>query len=236
MRCKNCGFDNQEGRYICENCGSPLFDDNDQIVPEEDDPENQPPQKLDEPDEPEYDTDEEEKAKNKKSIIIIIVLAVVLVAMIVGIIVAAVTNSGEETTSDPSVTASSDISEQAETERSTRSRTTTERSTESTTENTTERTTTTTTVARYTVSVDIDGNGSISGDGTFEAGKRTTLIATPNEGYQFTGWYDNDTGAQVASATRYTIRVDSNRNLTARFAPLPSQNEPASEDQSNEQG
>ncbi len=27
MRCKNCGFDNEEGRYICENCGSPLYDE-----------------------------------------------------------------------------------------------------------------------------------------------------------------------------------------------------------------
>ncbi len=234
MRCKNCGFDNQEGRYICENCGSPLFDDNDQIVPEEDDLENQPPHKLDEPDETDEDEDREEKEKNKKSIIIIIVLAVILVAMIVGIIVAAVTNSGEETTADTSITSASDTTEE-ETERTTRNRTT-ERTTESTTQETTERTTTTTTVARYTVSVDIDGNGSVTGDGTFEAGKRTTLVATPNEGYQFTGWYDNDTGAQVASATRYTIRVDSNRNLTARFAPLPSQNEPTGEVSPNEQG
>lgn len=237
MRCKNCGFDNQEGRYICENCGSPLFDDNDQIVPEEDDPDNQPAHKLDEPDESdayEEDSAEDEKAKNKKSIIIIIVLAVILVAMIVGIIVAAVVNNDDETTTNPSVTVTSDLSE-TETEKTTRNRTT-ERTTESTTESTTKRTTTTTTVARYTISVDIDGNGSVSGDGTFESGKKITLTATPDTGYQFTGWYDNDTGAQVASATRYTIRVDSNRNLTARFAPLPEQNEPTGGTEPNEQG
>lgn len=230
MRCKNCGFDNQEGRYICENCGSPLFDDNDQIVPETDDPENIPPQRLiDEVEEDAVDMDEE-KEKNKKSLIIIIVLAVILVAMIVGIIVAAVTGGDDETTTDPteSITAQTTDEESTET---TRRRTTTERTTETTTESTTERTTTTTTttVARFTVSVDIDGNGSVSGDGTFEAGNRTTLVATPDSGYQFIGWFDNDTGAQVASGTRYTITVDSNRNLTARFSALPTQNEPAEE-------
>ena len=24
MRCKNCGYENEEGLYICQNCGSPL--------------------------------------------------------------------------------------------------------------------------------------------------------------------------------------------------------------------
>ena len=224
MRCKNCGFDNQDGRYICENCGSPLFDDNGQIVPEEDDVENQPPQKLDEPEETDI---EDEKEKNKKSLIIIIVLAVILVAMTVGIIVAAVVNNDEETTTGPSVSVTTTTTED-ETERSTRNRTTTERTTESTTERTT-TTTTTTTVARFTVSVDIDGNGSVTGDGTFESGTRTTLIATPDSGYQFMGWYDNDTGSQVASGSRYTVTVDSNRNLTARFAALPQQNDPTGE-------
>lgn len=36
MRCKNCGFDNEEGRYICENCGSPLYDEDNEINPEND--------------------------------------------------------------------------------------------------------------------------------------------------------------------------------------------------------
>ena len=29
MRCKNCGADNDDNRYICEVCGSPLYDEND---------------------------------------------------------------------------------------------------------------------------------------------------------------------------------------------------------------
>ena len=27
MRCKNCGSENEENLYICQNCGSPLYDE-----------------------------------------------------------------------------------------------------------------------------------------------------------------------------------------------------------------
>lgn len=27
MRCKNCGTYNDDNRYICETCGSPLYDE-----------------------------------------------------------------------------------------------------------------------------------------------------------------------------------------------------------------
>ena len=231
MRCKNCGFDNNEGRYICENCGSPLFDDSSEIIPEDDGIENRPPERLDEPEEVNED---DEKLKNKKSLIIIIVLAVILVAMIVGIIVAAVVNKDDETTTSPTVSISEEITEE-ETEITTNRRTTTEATTEETTEKTTEATTVvSTTVARYTVSVDIDGNGNVSGSGTFESGKRATLVATPDEGYQFVGWYDNDTGAQVASGTKYSITVDSNKSLTARFTAIPEQESSTEGAQENE--
>lgn len=222
MRCKNCGFDNNEGRYICENCGSPLFDDSSEIIPEEDDIENRPAERIEEAEET---VEDDEKLKNKKSLIIIIVLAVILVAMIVGIVVAAVVNKDDETTTAPTVSVTQDVTEE-ETEKPTKNRTTTEKPTEATSEETTVTTTApTTTVARYTVSVDIDGNGSVSGSGTYESGKRATLVAKPDDGYQFAGWYDNDTGAQVASGTRYSITVDSNRSLTARFTAIPGQDE-----------
>ena len=31
MRCKNCGTYNDDNRYICETCGSPLYDENEVI-------------------------------------------------------------------------------------------------------------------------------------------------------------------------------------------------------------
>ena len=80
----------------------------------------------------------------------------------------------------------------------------------------------------------IDGSGNVSGSGTFEAGKRATLVATPDEGYQFVGWYDNDTGAQVASGTKYSITVDSNKSLTARFTAIPEQESSTEGAQENE--
>ena len=30
MRCKNCGSENDDNLYICQNCGSPLYDENDE--------------------------------------------------------------------------------------------------------------------------------------------------------------------------------------------------------------
>ena len=224
MRCKNCGFDNQEGRYICENCGSPLFDGTNEIVPEEDD---DAPVRIDdeEDDEPAPAADEDDVKNNKKNIIIIIVLAVILVAMLVGIIVAAVTGKEKETQTEPPVSVSEELTEDEEERETERRTTTTTTKAPETTITTT--TTTTTTAARFTISVDIDGNGTVSGDGTFEAGTRATLVATADEGYQFVGWFDNDTGTQAASGTRYTITVDSNRNLTARFSALPQQDEEA---------
>lgn len=226
MRCKNCGFDNQEGRYICENCGSPLFDGTNEIVPEEDD---DAPVRIDDEDDDEpapAAADEDDVKNNKKNIIIIIVLAVILVTMLVGIIVAAVTGKEKETQTEPPVSVSEELTEDEE-ERETERRTTTTTTTAAPETTITTTTTTTTTAARFTISVDIDGNGTVSGDGTFEAGTRATLVATADEGYQFVGWFDNDTGTQAASGTRYTITVDSNRNLTARFSALPQQDEEA---------
>ena len=125
MRCKNCGFDNAEGRYICENCGSPLFDEDNEINPENDNentkiipnisqledvesvsPQGEPPHH-----DGNNEDDDEEKSKNKRNIIIIIVLAVILVAMTVGIIVSASLNKGKETTAAPS----SSVSQTSET-------------------------------------------------------------------------------------------------------------------------
>ena len=36
MRCKNCGSENEEGRYICQNCGSPLYDEDEEMLMNDD--------------------------------------------------------------------------------------------------------------------------------------------------------------------------------------------------------
>lgn len=222
MRCKNCGFNNDDGRYICENCGSPLYDESAEIAEAEDNPDS-------------ADTDTEdineiaqssEESKNKKSLIIIIVLAVILVALIVGIIVSAATNKNKEPeTESVSISTSSETeSREHTTKKATTEKTTKETTTESTTRETTTKETTTekTTAAPviYNVYVDIDGNGTVSGDGAFKAGEKAVLIATPAENAQFDGWYDNATGKLVASGSKYTITVSKDISLTAKFISM----------------
>lgn len=89
--------------------------------------------------------------------------------------------------------------------------------TEKTTESTTAETTTAPAPVSYVISVDIDGNGAVSGDGSYESGTKAQLVATADEGFQFAGWYDNSTGTLVASGEKYTVTVKNNLNLTAKF-------------------
>ena len=32
MRCRNCGSENDDNLYICSNCGSPLYDEQEEIT------------------------------------------------------------------------------------------------------------------------------------------------------------------------------------------------------------
>lgn len=233
MRCKNCGSENEDGRYICQNCGSPLYDENDEIM-----------ENGAYPDEYEDDDEEYEKKATRKSIIIIIALAVVLVAVIAGVVFAVTSLGGSktpETDSSDKVSVSDNYSEPSGSSLNNTTEKTTEKTTESTTEKTTESTTkattTTTTTrpsstkpteAKFKIYVDVDGNGNILGEGEYAKGKRVTLVATPDAGAQFVGWYEN--GVIVASGTKYSFTVDGERHLTALFQKAPeevSDNEPA---------
>lgn len=228
MRCRNCGSENEDGRYICQNCGSPLYDESDEIV------ENGG--YLDE-----YEDDEAyEKKATKKSIIIIVVLAVILIAVIAGVVFAVTSLGGgkEPETSESDTISVSDSYSESSSSNSFDNTTekTTEKTTESTTEKTTEKTTTTTakqtttkpTESKFRIYVDVDGNGNILGEGEYARGKRVTLIATAEPGAQFVGWYEN--GVIVASGTKYSFTVDGERHLTALFQKTPEEvtsNEPA---------
>lgn len=105
MRCKNCGFENNEGLYICQNCGSPLYDeDMSKIAPEQ-----EYEQKI-----AQIDTSDEDKeaAKKKRNIIITCVAAVLVVAIATAVIVFAVKGSGKEPTEPQTI---SQISSETET-------------------------------------------------------------------------------------------------------------------------
>lgn len=68
----------------------------------------------------------------------------------------------------------------------------------------------------YTVSLNAGTGGNVSGSGTFERGSKTTLLATPNSGYLFDGWYENNQLIYGADA-EYEVSVESNRVFEAAF-------------------
>lgn len=230
MRCRNCGSENEDGRYICQNCGSPLYDEGDEFI------ENGG-----------YDDFDEEaysKQATKKSIIIIAVLVVILVAIITGVIVAASTlggNKDPETSESTTIDVADGFSDGSSNNfiaDDTTTQAPTEKTTEQTTKPTTEKKTTETTTRvtttkkpvalKFRISVDVDGDGNILGEGEYAKGKRVTLVATENPGSVFVGWYEN--GVIVASGTKYSFTVDKERHLTALFQKAPEDvpnNEPA---------
>jgi len=60
--------------------------------------------------------------------------------------------------------------------------------------------------------------GSTTGANTYSSGATVTLIATPNNGYQFTNWTLNTNGGTVASTSSfYQFNADGNVNLVANF-------------------
>lgn len=216
MRCKNCGFENDDDRFICENCGSPLYDENEEITPAQPNAENYT--NTPNGNGNNYNNDSSEEDEKKKKIIATVVAVIVALAIVVGVVAATVTSKKEKETTTESTTVSTTAESTTKKDKTTTKRETTTESTtkETTTEATTKETTTQTTVATYHVYVDIDGNGSVSGDGSYQAGKKATLIAVADSDAEFDGWYDS-AGTLVASGTKYTVTVKSDMNLTAKF-------------------
>ncbi|MGH7455618.1 MAG: InlB B-repeat-containing protein, partial [bacterium] len=72
-----------------------------------------------------------------------------------------------------------------------------------------------------TVNTAPQGGGSVALDppgGTYNAGTMVTLTATPNSGYQFSGW----SGDLSGSTNPATTTMDGNKNVTATFTAVPS--------------
>ena len=68
---------------------------------------------------------------------------------------------------------------------------------------------------RYTVTVTSDNpeQGTVTGGGSFEPGKRASVSATPNEGYEFERWSDGNTSVSRSFA------VNQDMDLVAYFKP-----------------
>ena len=74
----------------------------------------------------------------------------------------------------------------------------------------------------YSVTADVEpaGTGTVSGTGTYIEGTTATLTATPNDGYYFLQWL-NENGDIVSSESTYSFIVTRDINLTAVFAVIP---------------
>ena len=66
-----------------------------------------------------------------------------------------------------------------------------------------------------TASVNDEEFGSVTGAGIYGYGEEATLVATPNEGYKFLNWTENDT--IVSEEAEFTFVVKGNRNFVANF-------------------
>ena len=112
MRCKNCGAENDDSRYICEVCGSPLYDENELSAQADQQPAGATPDGAPAPaPRPNPEEDKKLQQKNKQSMIIIIVLCVVLIAVVVGIIIAVASgHHDKETTTKKQTTTTQDSS------------------------------------------------------------------------------------------------------------------------------
>lgn len=72
------------------------------------------------------------------------------------------------------------------------------------------------------LSADPANGGTVSGGGSKEEGSSCTVLATPAEGMQFGGWFEN--GNLVSNSASYTFTVERARTLVAEFGEAPEGN------------
>lgn len=232
MRCKNCGTENDDNRYICENCGSPLYDEDD-INTDNSSERTQTFKAVNRPDSYQNEAETErasrsgyddnnyydrqpnnsknDKSTDKKGIIVIAVLIVVLIAIIASIIAIASGRKNSDNNLESSESELTKISAVSSTERTTEKEITTEEETEETTEKTTAET-------LWIINTSSSGGGEAEGDGKYKNGDKVTLTATADDGYEFDGWYSN--GIRVSNEAKYTFIANENASFSAVFNPI----------------
>ncbi len=70
----------------------------------------------------------------------------------------------------------------------------------------------------YTITTSATEGGTVSGAGEYEQGSSVTLTATPENGYLFVGWTENN--EQISTDESFTFIADCDRTLVANFAPI----------------
>ncbi|MEA2066647.1 MAG: hypothetical protein U9O65_06090, partial [Thermotogota bacterium] len=62
-----------------------------------------------------------------------------------------------------------------------------------------------------------EDGGVVSGGGTFEHGQEVTVVATPNERYDFSSWTDSKDDTVLSTNTTYTFTATEDKHLIANF-------------------
>ena len=70
----------------------------------------------------------------------------------------------------------------------------------------------------YSITVTAGAGGTATGGGTYKRGEKVTLVATPDSGYVFDGWYEDGEKIPYAEAV-YEFVVTNLRTIEARFLP-----------------
>lgn len=68
------------------------------------------------------------------------------------------------------------------------------------------------------VTVEQEGQGTITGTGSYEYGAEATLTATAVDDYEFDGWYED--GVLISSNAALTLEVLEDRTITAKFTEI----------------
>ena len=77
------------------------------------------------------------------------------------------------------------------------------------------------TLESFTITATANNNwGTVTGGGTYLYNQYCTLTATPNEGYDFMNWTDNN-NTVVSSNNPFSFDVTGNRELVANFKEIP---------------
>ncbi|MCL2202052.1 MAG: stalk domain-containing protein [Oscillospiraceae bacterium] len=74
---------------------------------------------------------------------------------------------------------------------------------------------------QWTITTTTQGGGTATGGGMFNQNETVTLVATPQAGWNFDGWYEGN--VRVNTSAVWQFAATANRNLQARFIQGPQQ-------------
>jgi hypothetical protein len=70
---------------------------------------------------------------------------------------------------------------------------------------------------KYSVSINKEGKGTVTGAGSYFHGEEATLNAVPDYGYHFVGWYINGSEHPISTSTDYSFEVVDQMSIEGRF-------------------